>query len=331
MASPLVTIALSPPTVGTRNDYLHSATPAEKQTLAGLREALADLIADERGAHPRFNLRDDNGVLLRFLRRHGPGAGATEAAVRAAWAWRAEAGADDGLDALAARLPPALAVPGGWITGGMFGRDRDGAPVFWNPVGRVYGKQLARHAAEQDMINYATWLNETATACLQAASTQADRYRRMVVVMDLRGLGLRHITYRKGMKVGKRTAAIAENHYPDRLKHCYVVNAPGLFAKAWKLVKGWFSEQTQKSTTIVAAKDTRAKLEAIIAPEHIPDFIFAKKGQVRPAGKAWSATVNCPEGPCPAKFAPSFHVQGGRGVQLAPATALSNHVTAQFG
>ena len=81
----------------------------------------------------------------------------------------------------------------------------------------------------------------------------------------------------------------------------------------------------------MAAKDTRAKLEAIIAPEHIPDFIFAKKGQVRPAGKAWSATVNCPEGPCPAKFAPSFDVQGGGGVQLAPATALSNHVTAQFG
>ena len=127
------------------------------------------------------------------------------------------------------------------------------------------------------------------------------------------------------MKVGQKVAAVAENHYPDRLKHCYVVNAPGIFAKAWKLVKGWFSQQTQELTTIVSAKDTKSVLEGIIEPAQIPDFIYAKKGQVRYEGKPWSAFVNCPEGPCPKKFAAAWPAPAAE-----PASEGSNHVVGQY-
>ena len=324
-----------PPNLGADREYdalRDSLTLAELDAIRVLRERLRDV-----GRHPRFETRSDE-LLARFLRRYGSGRAANgkpasakdlrlaEAGVRAAWAYRLRAGANDGLDALEARLDPALRVPAGWIAGGIFGKDRDGTPIYFDRFAQLYPRALSRHVDEAAVLRYALWRNETMTSCLEACSTPARVQRLFFVVIDAKGLAMRAF-WPRGLKMFKAMSQIDEDYWPDRLKRCLIVNAPWLFAQLWTIVRVFLPDRTRERVDVVSSRDTAARLAQYIAPESIPGFLPNGLGRVptAPGNAACQTRINAGGKP-PSTLVPSYTPP----VPVAAPSATGNHLIWQY-
>ena len=96
----------------------------------------------------------------------------------------------------------------------------------------------------------------------------------MTVIMDLGGLGLKHL-YSPAIQCLRKIAHQAEGNYPERLKRCFIVNAPSVFPRIWNLVKNFFDPRTQKKIYILGA-DYYTELVKFIPEENIPAYLGGK-------------------------------------------------------
>eukprot|EP00392_Amoebophrya_sp_AT5.2_P000672 g673.t1 len=67
--------------------------------------------------------------------------------------------------------------------------------------------------------------------------------RGFVIVFDLKGWALWHAKYFKYLQT---LITITQDHNPQRLGKAYLVNAPDLFAAAWKVIAPWLNERTRR-------------------------------------------------------------------------------------
>jgi len=96
----------------------------------------------------------------------------------------------------------------------------------------------------------------------------------MTVIMDLGGLGLKHL-YSPAIQCFRNIARQGEDNYPERLKRCFIVNAPSVFPRVWNLVKNFFDPRTQKKIVILGA-DCFSELVKFIPEENIPAYLGGK-------------------------------------------------------
>lgn len=74
----------------------------------------------------------------------------------------------------------------------------------------------------------------------------------------------------------KTAAGIGSAYYPETLGVYLVVNAPGFFPFAWRLVKGFLDEKTQRSVKVVNKAEQYQTLSELIDEENIPTFLGGK-------------------------------------------------------
>uniref|UniRef100_A0A7S4DKR4 CRAL-TRIO domain-containing protein n=2 Tax=Lotharella globosa TaxID=91324 RepID=A0A7S4DKR4_9EUKA len=101
-----------------------------------------------------------------------------------------------------------------------------------------------------------------------------QRMYKHVVVLDMNGFGLRHMSPDVVRKL-RKLMSFDSFMYPESLKHLYIVNAPWIFQKAWTMVKGILHETTQKRIKIVG-KDQKTilrKLTRIVDLAQIPTWL----------------------------------------------------------
>eukprot|EP01035_Chromulina_nebulosa_P019986 gene19986-25956_t len=70
----------------------------------------------------------------------------------------------------------------------------------------------------------------------------------------------------------KKTAAIANHHYPERSYVIYVVNAPVWFSFLWRIIKPLVHENTQKKIRILSRAGTLVGLQEHIDISNIPSY-----------------------------------------------------------
>ena len=73
----------------------------------------------------------------------------------------------------------------------------------------------------------------------------------------------------------RKLAEIDGHMYPEGMERLYVVNAPGLFYMAWKVIKKFLHPLTAQRIVILG-KDTKANLEKmseLIDPAEIPTWL----------------------------------------------------------
>ena len=71
----------------------------------------------------------------------------------------------------------------------------------------------------------------------------------------------------------KSAAAIDQHHYPERLAHVIVINAPRLLAACWRVIQRWLDDDTRQKVAIISEGDpngARARLEELIELSQLP-------------------------------------------------------------
>ena len=224
-----------------------------------------------------------NDTLLRFLNARQGNLSKASAFLAADAAWRAEQRIDELRELEASEVlgsAKAVAAVGRVLPvayGG--GVDRQGRPVIWKHFGaQCRVSKLLDVTSLEHLSRYNAWLSEQFTLCLRDAKAT-----KWTVVMDAEGwhVGLGD---RTAMRFLKNMAELDANHYPERLAHIVVINAPAMLAGAWRIIRGWLDEVTRDKVDIISsAEAASARLDSLIDPSQRP----ALYGGTQPALDGW--------------------------------------------
>ncbi|TPP57166.1 Phospholipid transport protein [Fasciola gigantica] len=86
---------------------------------------------------------------------------------------------------------------------------------------------------------------------LPTAAAEAGRpIEQLSVIMDMQGLGLKHMSPSL-LTIVSESVTVLESNYPEVLGTCFVVNAPPLFSRLYAFVKPLLSRETQEKIQIL--------------------------------------------------------------------------------
>ncbi|KAF9430141.1 cytosolic factor, phosphatidylinositol/phosphatidylcholine transfer protein [Podila epigama] len=150
--------------------------------------------------------------------------------------------------------------------------DLAGRPIYIEHVGAIDIKTLFAVTTEdrmtkQHVLSYERLIRDRMPAC----SKLADRHiEQCCTILDLKGVSIRQFANAFGFI--KRTAAIAQNYYPEMMGKMYVINAPMMFTSVWGMIKPLLDEVTVKKIVILGGsyKDELLKdISASCLPKYL--------------------------------------------------------------
>jgi len=120
----------------------------------------------------------------------------------------------------------------------------------------------------EELTQYQTYHIENKYCATRELSEKTGTVVRTCKIMDLDGLGVRHLN-RAGLRYFRTQIQFTQDNYPEMLGTLFVVNVPWVFKTVWKIVKPWLSEFTVQKIQILEG-DYKTVLLKQIAPEHLP-------------------------------------------------------------
>jgi len=187
---------------------------------------------------------------------------------------------------------------------GFVGTDRDGFPVLVERVGQIdlIGIGAATggpSAGYADFLSWVCWYHEVQEALMGNVSRALGRDRRkMTVVIDMAGLGLRHCSSAT-LAVLQRRTRLEEDNYPEVVRRVILINTPSIFATVWGVIVGFMDPGTSGKLQAVGA-NFLPTLRRFIADDNIPAWLG---GDARDAaGDAQCAGMVCPGGVVPLSY-----------------------------
>ena len=89
-----------------------------------------------------------------------------------------------------------------------------------------------------------------ATYFLEAMCRMGERF---IVLFDMKGWKLSHALH---MRKVKRLVTTLQDHYPERLEAAVLMRAPGIFASAWAVIKGFIDPVTAVKVRFTSGSDS---------------------------------------------------------------------------
>eukprot|EP00931_Biecheleriopsis_adriatica_P000599 TRINITY_DN100676_c0_g1_i1.p1 TRINITY_DN100676_c0_g1~~TRINITY_DN100676_c0_g1_i1.p1 ORF type:complete len:274 (+),score=56.55 TRINITY_DN100676_c0_g1_i1:18-839(+) len=128
------------------------------------------------------------------------------------------------------------------------GLDKHGRPILLERVGAWNVSNLLLES--QDLGRFKT-LHAMAAETLATMKRPEDAKdpRGFVLIMDMAGLGFRHLRPKLASTFGALNE-IDESFYPDSLAHVFVVNAPALFTALYAMIKPLVNADTLAKVTL---------------------------------------------------------------------------------
>jgi len=151
------------------------------------------------------------------------------------------------------------------------GTDRMGQPLSLERIGYADLAQLCRTMKLSELMEYQYHHMENKAALAAKLTAESGTVFRMCKVMDLNGLGRKHLN-KGGLAYLKTILQTTQANYPEMMGNLYIVNAPWVFGLIWKIVKPWLNEQTLAKITIVGT-DYKTTLHKAVDPAHLPDWL----------------------------------------------------------
>ena len=154
--------------------------------------------------------------------------------------------------------------------------DRLGRPVYIQHLGQINVKALAKVTTEERMLRFHIQEYERALRYIfPACSLIAGQYvGQTLAVMDLKGVGLRHLSGEVKRILSTITRTDQDN-YPETLGKTLIINAPTVFRAIWAVVKPMLDTRTQAKIQ-VCSSDYLSELTRWVAPENIPQYLGGK-------------------------------------------------------
>lgn len=136
---------------------------------------------------------------------------------------------------------------------GFVGMDREGFPVLVERTGSIDLVGMHAGVGTDDFLNWVGWYHEIQERFMRRCSSmiQKDRHK-MTCIIDLNGIGLRHLNKDTLSVLHKRTR-LEEEHYPEVVKRIFLINTPSIFASVWNVVRRFMDEGTASKVQILGS------------------------------------------------------------------------------
>lgn len=153
-----------------------------------------------------------------------------------------------------------------WHTTDIYGQ-----PVAVSLLGRCEPKSLVSSLTKDEFYEYAKYKAEYMRMTVDALSERSGKLLQWVQVIDLDGLGMKHM-HSGAMDVMKSASNRIDQMYKECLGKILVVNAPRVFHMIWAMVKLWLNERTAVKVTLLGAS-FKTDLVEYIPKEGLPHFL----------------------------------------------------------
>ncbi len=187
--------------------------------------------------------------------------------------WRKEMGVDDIIETLHFHERDAFLT---LYPQGYHKTDRLGRPIYIQHLGQINVRALAKVTSEERMLlfhiqEYERALRYIFPACSLVAGKHVSQ---TLAIMDLKGVGLRHISADVKRILSSITRTDQDN-YPETLGKTLIINAPTVFRAIWAIVKPMLDVRTQEKIH-VCPSDYMPELTRWVDPENIPSYLGGK-------------------------------------------------------
>ena len=156
--------------------------------------------------------------------------------------------------------------------GGFFGNDRDGRPVFYEPLGQVDFWGILHTVKTEEIVKYKREHCELAKTLWEEQEkkldTKIEQYS--TLVLDAQGGDRKHL-WKPGLDAFKATVQLYDKEYPELRKRIIVIRAPSIFPILFSLLKPFLRESTKQKIK-VAGSDWQDVLKKYIDPDQIPVY-----------------------------------------------------------
>lgn len=234
---------------------LETLTPEEQKTLDQFRSQVPGRWEDQ--------------LLVRFLRARKFDMGKTTEMFNKYLAWRTE----NDVDNIATFEFPEVNDLKEIYPHGFHKTDKFGRLIYIERYGLINMDRIHQITSEERLIRYYIKEYESMVkiripACCRAAGVPVEQ---SLTILDLGGSSTK-LMKKSVYNFVKLASSIAQDYYPEILGRMFIVNSPTLFSIAWKVIKPWIDERTQKKITIEGSKYQKKLLE-LVDPENLPDFL----------------------------------------------------------
>lgn len=156
---------------------------------------------------------------------------------------------------------------------GFHKTDKFGRIIYIERYGLIDMDRIHAITTEERLIRYYVKEYETMVkiripACMRRAGVPVEQ---SLTILDLGGSSTK-LMKKSVYNFVKLASSIAQDYYPEILGKMFIVNSPTLFSIAWKVIKPWIDERTQKKITIEGSKFQKKLLELVDA-QNLPDFL----------------------------------------------------------
>jgi hypothetical protein len=133
---------------------------------------------------------------------------------------------------------------------------------------QAYDAIAAEGISEQAMLEHLLFTYQYAFAKIDARPLPDGK---TVKIVDLGGLRMGDLRS-AGFKLITRVGAMLSMNYPQRLKRCFLINAPGWWAVAWKLITPIIPAKIRAQMSLYGKNDKEAAYKAML--EWIDDEVI---------------------------------------------------------
>ncbi|XP_050026712.1 SEC14-like protein 2 isoform X1 [Dermacentor andersoni] len=237
--------------------YPGGLSPRQQATLDQFRNAVADVKRPS----------DTDAFLLRWLRARDFDVAKAERMYRHDLKWRKENGIDDMLQSYEASEIVKENYPGGVLY-----PCKDGRPLWMVPAGVDFQAFIASLTPEV-VQRHCTYLMEYTEFLKRSASKEGGKeIQSQYMVIDLEKFSLRNLYCWQAVKTLTNVLQTMENHYPECLEKCIVINAPNFFPVLWKMVRPFLTQRTTDKIEVYGKDGWKENVLNIIDAAQLPAY-----------------------------------------------------------
>lgn len=137
-----------------------------------------------------------------------------------------------------------------------------GHPVYYERTGLVRVAEMLKYCTEEDIVmRHVRHMEYAMRRCQFSSMANELNVGKIIMIHDLAHLKFTVETV--GVKIFKKTVAIDQQMYPERLHMMFIINAPLSFRGVWAVVKPFIDPKTSKKIKILGGNYQESLLKHI--------------------------------------------------------------------
>lgn len=159
-----------------------------------------------------------------------------------------------------------------YYPGGIYGKDRDGRPIYYEPLGRIDFVGLLHSVKVEEIVKYkrkhCLELKEICEQQQIKLSKELNTFS--TLVLDAEG-GSRSHLWRPGIESYSACIELYEKEFPNLRERIIIINAPIIFPIIYALLKPFMTESSKKKVKVLGS-NWRTEILEYIDKDNIPEF-----------------------------------------------------------